>query len=222
MRWVAGIICLVAALLFRTPSLQAATAFYYSNNSLTVTSSTCSGMACSYANAPFGSLSFEVHFFSDTAGLSGNAVGGSNFSNFDYAAGSFGGINGFSELGLQGPNIGSLFVSVLQLSNGWLTGWSVSGQFSKFGGFCGFCDSFVSSPSSDQVTFTDTFFTDGSSYTLIFNGPPGVWSTDIPLPTPIPAALPLFATGLGALGLLARRRKQKLGLLGTSRIAIRR
>jgi hypothetical protein len=28
-------------------------------------------------------------------------------------------------------------------------------------------------------------------------------------PTPIPAALPLFATGLGALGLLARRRKRK-------------
>jgi hypothetical protein len=31
--------------------------------------------------------------------------------------------------------------------------------------------------------------------------------------TPLPAALPLFATGLGALGLLARRRKRKRVLI---------
>ena len=30
-----------------------------------------------------------------------------------------------------------------------------------------------------------------------------------PNPTPLPAALPLFATGLGALGLLGWRRKRK-------------
>ncbi len=32
---------------------------------------------------------------------------------------------------------------------------------------------------------------------------------DVPTPTPIPGALPLFATGLGALGFLAYRRKRK-------------
>ena len=33
-----------------------------------------------------------------------------------------------------------------------------------------------------------------------------------PAPAPLPAALPLFASGLGALGLLARRRKRKAAL----------
>jgi hypothetical protein len=44
------------------------------------------------------------------------------------------------------------------------------------------------------------------------NGPGGslvLQSTDVPQ-TPLPAALPLFATGLGALGLLGWRRKRKL------------
>jgi hypothetical protein len=38
------------------------------------------------------------------------------------------------------------------------------------------------------------------------SGNPGVWSS---LATPLPAGLPLFATGLGALGLLGWRRKRK-------------
>jgi hypothetical protein len=44
---------------------------------------------------------------------------------------------------------------------------------------------------------------------------------DLPIattPTPLPAALPLFATGLGALGLLGWRRKRKarVSLLGAA------
>ena len=42
----------------------------------------------------------------------------------------------------------------------------------------------------------------------LIQGASGTWSTS---ETPLPAALPLFATGLGALGLLARRRKRKVG-----------
>lgn len=48
----------------------------------------------------------------------------------------------------------------------------------------------------------------------------GVWQADVSIPgsgtdgyplyTPLPAALPLFASGLGALGLLSWRRKRKL------------
>ena len=37
-------------------------------------------------------------------------------------------------------------------------------------------------------------------------------------PTPIPAALPLFATGLGALGLLGWRRKRKSNAISTASI----
>ena len=36
---------------------------------------------------------------------------------------------------------------------------------------------------------------------------------DSPAPTPLPAALPLFATGLGAMGLFGWRRKRKSSAL---------
>jgi hypothetical protein len=58
-------------------------------------------------------------------------------------------------------------------------------------------------------TFTgqiDPMFTvDFTRYQLLFS--PGVVNGD-PSPIPLPAALPLFATGLGALGLLGWRRKR--------------
>jgi hypothetical protein len=52
----------------------------------------------------------------------------------------------------------------------------------------------------------------GSSYNFVVVAGTGferaVWAAD-PVATPLPAALPLFATGLGALGLLGWRRKRK-------------
>jgi uncharacterized protein (TIGR03118 family) len=52
-----------------------------------------------------------------------------------------------------------------------------------------------------------------SSNALLFTAGDGVFgeivAASTPLPTPLPAALPLFATGLGALGLLGWRRKRK-------------
>jgi hypothetical protein len=37
----------------------------------------------------------------------------------------------------------------------------------------------------------------------------GTWEITIQAETPLPAALPLFATGLGAFGLIGWRRKKK-------------
>jgi hypothetical protein len=41
------------------------------------------------------------------------------------------------------------------------------------------------------------------------NGNTGIINFGVPAPVPLPGALPLFATGLGALGLLGWRRKRK-------------
>jgi hypothetical protein len=76
------------------------------------------------------------------------------------------------------------------------------------GGFnspAGFTQFWVQSP----ITFSSTADSTGSNYL----GPTGINTTIISLApttnTPLPAALPLFATGLGGLGLLGWRRKRK-------------
>ena len=60
------------------------------------------------------------------------------------------------------------------------------------------------SPSGGTVGLVTYFgpwgFSGGSTDTVL---------TLTPVATPLPAALPLFATGLGALGLLGSRRKRK-------------
>jgi len=61
-------------------------------------------------------------------------------------------------------------------------------------------------------SFMDIFFTEGHYSLLVSNsGASGITFSVSPeiSSTPLPAALPLFATGLGALGLLGWRRKRK-------------
>jgi len=77
-------------------------------------------------------------------------------------------------------------------------------------------DMYVSAESAESgvvaQAFLDPFFfldqnVIGLGYTLQFNNGIG---NSLATTTPIPAALPLFATGLGALGLLGWRRKRKV------------
>jgi hypothetical protein len=74
-------------------------------------------------------------------------------------------------------------------------------------------------PTSDNQWTTETlsFIADSSSTTIEFLGDSsyydakyiGLDNVNVSAVTPLPAALPLFATGLGAMGLLGWRRKRK-------------
>lgn len=65
----------------------------------------------------------------------------------------------------------------------------------------------------DGVTFATLGVTPGT-YTWTWDGGADNFTLEIG-PTPVPAALPLFTTGLGALGLLGWRRKKKAAALAT-------
>jgi hypothetical protein len=71
---------------------------------------------------------------------------------------------------------------------------------------CGFCLILdYGSAEVDPIIQIDPSSPNASKYSLLFS--PGIGTG--PVVTPLPAALPLFATGLGALGLLGWRRKRK-------------
>lgn len=66
---------------------------------------------------------------------------------------------------------------------------------------------------TDNLSFMTSTQASGENFTTLFSAPSGIDIRGVAFapvaPTPLPAALPLFATGLGALGLLGRRRKRK-------------
>jgi hypothetical protein len=97
---------------------------------------------------------------------------------------------------------------------------------SSVGGGVGFDSSFLAVPEgytsetlvSDSSTYdTATFLSLGvTPGTYIWTWGAGAdqsFTLDIVAPTPLPAALPLFATGLGTLGLFGWRRKRKAAVL---------
>jgi hypothetical protein len=70
----------------------------------------------------------------------------------------------------------------------------------------------------DPMFYIDPSFSLASEYSLTFSPGINAGSLSTTPATPVPAALPLFATGLGALGLLGwfRKRKPPASLLGTA------
>jgi len=78
-------------------------------------------------------------------------------------------------------------------------------------------DTVVNAPgptASETTTGTYTGPSGNETFRLVYSeicGPPAVLNVNLPLTsaTPLPAALPLFAGGLGLLGLFGRRKKQK-------------
>lgn len=63
---------------------------------------------------------------------------------------------------------------------------------------------------TDNLSFMTISQASGEGFTTLFSAPSGVDIRGVAFaPTPLPAALPLFATGIGALGLLGWRRKRK-------------
>lgn len=70
----------------------------------------------------------------------------------------------------------------------------------------------ISSPTGSVITTNNT--SDSGTEFAGYggnSGSPGSWVETVTSATPVPAALPLFAGGLGALGLLGWRRKRKNG-----------
>ena len=99
----------------------------------------------------------------------------------------------------------------IDFSRGWNLGLTISPNFASAfnylnSEFCGSSICLYAGTSIDQSYQYDAQVLTGSGFIL---NNPGKWTETSIGKTPLPATLPLFATGLGALGWLGRRRKRK-------------
>jgi hypothetical protein len=132
-----------------------------------------------------------------------------NLSNIQVAPDSFSFSDGFQTVTLGTSSNFSFFVSTD--ASGHITGWNIE----VFANACAIADNCIietntNSPNAQDIG--EIAFPDGSIGSGSVTNDPGTW---IPVtPTPLPAALPLFAAGLGALGLLGWRRKRTARTVG--------
>jgi hypothetical protein len=114
---------------------------------------------------------------------------------------------------VSGYPSGAAFNASLTLFDGAITGWDLSWFFAS--GATG--EALTTASGGDSASkFVENTSVSGS------NDTPGAWACEdcdpTPAETPLPAGLPLFTTGLGALGLLGwfRKRKASVNLLGAA------
>ncbi len=90
-------------------------------------------------------------------------------------------------------------LTCLTLVSGAITAWDITGEWKPGPGPD---HAFASTSTSGDVV------SEGDALSSVYgsNSSPGIWTSPAPT-TPLPAAFPLFATGLG--GLLGWRRKRK-------------
>ena len=192
-----GLVAVLSVMLFYPVRGDATTydeTYDYTGNALVV--NVCygepGGEACDPpAPYPLGiSLSTSVTFVSDTYYASGT---------FDVAADGF------------GPDDSG---GTVTLTSGVITSWLLSGSFEFSGSHGGEVLEITSTPSGD--TWDVTYYTDPNTeppptdvaYVMDASSSPGTWSCPC-APTPLPAALPLVATGFGVIGLFGWRRKKR-------------
>jgi hypothetical protein len=171
-----------------------ATTYTYSGNPMSV-----SPDCCVPPSTTFFGVQASVQFNFDTTNTSGS---------FDLSSGMI------SAASLSSPLIfGSItyppftsFASV-SLTNGAVTGWHFFIMVPGPGGW------FIQTTPAGDITGVNTYL--GTPLGATATAPPSTWSgpiTDEFSVVPLPATLPLFATGLGVLGLIGWRTKRKVCL----------
>lgn len=191
---VAAAIQLCALALF-SASPAGATTYNYLGNPFTQFSGDCIGGACGSEITGYVTFNFDTANTSGIFYLSGGDMSSAFITNHALRFAAYPappGIGGFPTL---------FSASFIELNSGMITSWDLSGGPAVLPGLA-----FISSTSGgDTVIYCGIPDECGGIISSAFNLSGGAWTAV----TPLPATLALFATGLGALGLLGWRRKKK-------------